>query len=319
MSSNETTSVSVAIIGAGFGGLAAAIELERNDIRDYTVFEKGDGVGGVWRANHYPGAACDVPSPTYSYSFELETEWSQRFGTQAEIRAYLERTAVKCGVAPKVRTNTEIVAATFDEGSGRWQVELADGEKQWFDGLICATGQLSRPKIPALDGLKTFAGKHFHSAEWDDSVDITGKRVAIVGSGASAVQIVPAIADRVRELHVIQRSPNWVGNKWNHKSNPRSRRLLRTLPGLARAQHNLECFHQRLPLLVPHRNRQGRRRLARLSHRLRPSHRPRRPHRLPNRFPHKVIRRWLFSSGPSPVPARHDLPRGFVGLRRLRG
>ncbi|WP_327098046.1 NAD(P)/FAD-dependent oxidoreductase [Nocardia vinacea] len=251
MSSNENPPVSVAIIGAGFGGLAAAIELERNNIRDYTVFEKGDGVGGVWRANHYPGAACDVPSPTYSYSFELETEWSQRFGTQAEIRAYLERTAVKYGVAPKVRTNAEVVAATFDEDSGRWQVELADGEKQWFDALICATGQLSRPKIPVLAGLDTFGGKHFHSAEWDESVDITGKRVAVVGSGASAVQIVPAIAEQVRELHVIQRSPNWVGNKWNHKTNPRSRRLLGTVPGLARAQHNLEWlwYESRVPII----------------------------------------------------------------------
>ncbi|MFI6866403.1 flavin-containing monooxygenase [Nocardia sp. NPDC050406] len=254
MSATEKTGgagISVAIIGAGFGGLAAAIELERHGIGEYTVFERGDGVGGVWRANHYPGAACDVPSPTYSYSFELESEWSQRFGTHGEIRAYLERCAVKYGVAPKVRTNTEVVAASFDEASGRWEVELAGGERHWFDALICATGQLSLPKIPAIDGLDTFAGKNFHSAEWDDSVDLTGKRVAVVGSGASAIQLVPAIVDRVGELHVVQRSPNWVANKWNHKTNPRMRWLIRTVPGLARAQHNLEWlwYETRVPII----------------------------------------------------------------------
>ncbi|WP_327139574.1 flavin-containing monooxygenase [Nocardia sp. NBC_01327] len=248
ISSSDT---SVAIIGCGFGGLGAAIELERHGIGNYTVFEKGDEVGGVWRANHYPGAACDVPSPTYSYSFELETEWSQRFGTQAEIRAYLERCAVKYGVAPKIRSNTEVVAASFDESAGRWLVELADGETQWFDALICATGQLSRPKIPDLPGLESFGGAHFHSAEWDDSVELAGKRVAVVGSGASAVQLVPAIADRVRELHVVQRSPNWIGNKWNHRTSPRLRRLMRTVPGLARAQHNVEWlwYESRVPII----------------------------------------------------------------------
>ncbi|MGW5113476.1 flavin-containing monooxygenase [Nocardia sp. NPDC004123] len=254
MNTNESSTgarPSVAIIGCGFGGLGAAIELERHGITDYTVFEKSDGVGGVWRANHYPGAACDVPSPTYSYSFELETEWSQRFGTQAEIRAYLERCSVKYGVAHKIRSNTEVTAAAFDEPSGRWRVTLAGGEQQWFDALICATGQLSRPKIPSLDGVDTFAGKQFHSAEWDDSVDLTGKRVAVVGSGASAVQLVPAIVDRVEKLHVIQRSPNWVGNKWNHRTSPWIRRVLRTVPGLARAQHNMEWlwYEARVPLI----------------------------------------------------------------------
>lgn len=246
-----TTAPSVAIIGCGFGGLGAAIELERHGITRYSVFEKGDGVGGVWRANHYPGAACDVPSPTYSFSFELETEWSQRFGTQAEIKAYLERCAAKYGVLPKIRTNTEVVAATFDEDSGRWQLTLAGGDQHWFDAVIFATGQLSGPKVPQLDGLQTFSGRQFHSAEWDDSVDLTGKRVAVVGSGASAVQLVPAIADMVSQLHVIQRSPNWIGNKWNHRANPRVRRLLRTVPGLARAQHNMEWlwYESRVPII----------------------------------------------------------------------
>lgn len=242
---------SVAIIGAGFGGLGAAIELERNGIDNYTIFDRGDGVGGVWRDNTYPGAACDVPSPTYSYSYELESEWSARFGSQGEIKAYLERCAQKYGVVEKARFNTEIVAARFDEPSGRWELELEGGEKVWFDALICATGQLSRPKIPDLDGLDTFGGDHFHSARWDHSVDLTGKKIAVVGSGASAVQLVPAIVDQVSELHVIQRSPNWVGNKWNHRSNPQVKWLMRNVPGLARLQHNTEWlwYEARVPII----------------------------------------------------------------------
>ncbi|MFX0578459.1 flavin-containing monooxygenase [Nocardia nepalensis] len=249
--SSSAPAPSVAIIGCGFGGLGAAIELERHGITDYIVFEKGDGVGGVWRANHYPGAACDVPSSTYSYSFELESEWSRRFGSQHEIKAYLERCAVKYGVAPKIRSNTEVTAARFDEATGRWRVTLAGSEEHCYDALICATGQLSRPKVPAFPGLDTFAGSQFHSAEWDDTVDLRGKRVAVVGSGASAVQLVPAIADRVAELHVIQRSPNWIGNKWNYRTAAWIRRMMRVVPGLSRAQHNLEWlwYESRVPMI----------------------------------------------------------------------
>lgn len=245
------TTPAVAIIGAGFGGMAAAIELGRHGIDSYTVFEKGDSVGGVWRANSYPGAACDVPSPIYSFSYELETEWSSRFGAQPEIHDYLQRTADKYGVTAKTRFNTEVVAATFDETTARWRVELAGGEVLESDAVICATGQLSRPKIPDLDGRATFAGAQFHSAEWDHSVDLTGKRVAVVGSGASAVQIVPAIVDEVGELHVVQRSPNWVANKYDHRSHSVIRALMRRVPGLARLQHNVEWlwFESRVPII----------------------------------------------------------------------
>ncbi|MEU8895831.1 NAD(P)/FAD-dependent oxidoreductase [Nocardia sp. NPDC048505] len=244
--------VSVAIIGAGFGGLAAAIELDRHGIHEYTVFERGDSVGGVWRANSYPGAACDVPSPTYSFSYALETEWSRRFGTQPEIHAYLRRTADRYGVTPHIRFGAEVTAAAFDADTGGWRVELADGTVSRFDVLICATGQLSRPKLPDLAGMDSFAGAQFHSAEWDHSVDLTGKRVAVVGSGASAVQIVPAIAERVAALEVVQRSAYWVGNKWDHRTNPVVRRLLRRVPGLARWQHNAEWlwYEARAPFIA---------------------------------------------------------------------
>ncbi|MFQ6395467.1 flavin-containing monooxygenase [Nocardia sp. KC 131] len=240
-----------AIIGAGFGGLAAAMELDRNGLGDYTVFERGDSVGGVWRANSYPGAACDVPSPIYSFSFELESRWSRRFGSQPEIHDYLVRTADKYGVTPKVRFGTEVMAASFDEATGEWLIELAGGETQRFDAIICATGQLSRPKIPDVEGREQFSGAQFHSAEWDHDVDLTGKKVAVVGSGASAVQIVPAIADQVAQLHVVQRSAYWVGNKWDHRTSSLLRDLLGTIPGLARLQHNVEWiwYESRAPLI----------------------------------------------------------------------
>ncbi|MEU7218936.1 flavin-containing monooxygenase [Nocardia iowensis] len=241
---------SVAVIGAGFGGLAAAIELDRNGIHTYEVFERGDSVGGVWRANSYPGAACDVPSPTYCFSYALEPEWSARYGSQPEIHAYLRRCADRFGITPKIRFGTEVVAATFRD-EGRWVVEFADGRTKEFDALICATGQLSRPRIPNLDGLADFAGAQFHSAEWDHSVELAGKRVAVVGSGASAIQLVPAIVDRVALMHVVQRSPNWVANKYNHRGTGLAHRLAHRLPGMARLEHNVEWlwYEMRVPMI----------------------------------------------------------------------
>ncbi|MCP9624924.1 NAD(P)/FAD-dependent oxidoreductase [Nocardia otitidiscaviarum] len=244
--------VSVGIIGAGFGGVAAAIELDRHGIGDYTIFERGDSVGGVWRANSYPGAACDVPSPIYSLSYALETNWSRRFGTQPEIHDYLRRTADRFGVTPRIRFGTEVTAAAFEEDSGRWRVETAAGEVLRFDALICATGQLSRPRLPELPGMASFGGAQFHSAQWDHDVDLTGQRVAVVGSGASAVQVVPAIVDRVGELHVVQRSAYWVGNKWDHRTTRAMRAVLGSVPGLARLQHNIEWlwYESRAPFIA---------------------------------------------------------------------
>ncbi|WP_162958444.1 flavin-containing monooxygenase [Nocardia yunnanensis] len=243
------TTPTVAIIGAGFGGLAAAIELGRNGIHDFEVFERGDSVGGVWRANAYPGAACDVPSPIYSFSYALETRWSARYGSQPEIHAYLRRCADRFGITPKIRFGAEVVAATFaDDG---WSVELASGEVRRFGALICATGQLSRPRIPEVPDRSSFAGAQFHSAEWDPAVSLRGKRVAVVGSGASAIQLVPAIVDEVDRLHVIARSPNWVANKCDHATGGPLHALLRRVPGLARLQHNAEWlwFESRVPMI----------------------------------------------------------------------
>lgn len=239
----------VAIIGAGFGGLAAAIELERNGIGSYQVFEKSDSVGGVWHSNTYPGVACDVPASIYSFSYALEPEWGRRFATQPELRDYLRRTADRFGVTPKIQFGTEVTAATFDEG--RWVLRFGDGDTAEFDAVITATGVLSRPKIPEVDGLAEFTGASFHSARWEHSVDLTGKRVVVVGSGASAVQVVPAIVDRVAELTVIQRSPNWIVDRHDRPTTRFGRALLRSVPGMARAQHNMTFlwYESRAPLI----------------------------------------------------------------------
>lgn len=222
---------SIAIIGAGFGGLAAAIEFRRAGIASFTVFERAAEVGGVWQANTYPGAACDVPSVIYQFSYALNGDWTRRFGAQDEIRRYLRDTSASFGVRDHIRFGTEVVSATFDEGRGEWELELGNGERERFAVLICATGQLSRPRVPDVPGRELFAGAQFHSAEWDHDVDLSGKRVAIVGGGATAIQVVPAIADQVDQLTVIQRTPSWVVNKrdWTPTRIERLRPLQRLL------------------------------------------------------------------------------------------
>jgi cation diffusion facilitator CzcD-associated flavoprotein CzcO len=242
----------IAIIGAGFGGLAAAIELERAGIRSYTILERASEVGGVWQANTYPGAACDVPSTIYQFSFALKKDWSRRFGSQAEIRDYLREVAVEFGVRDRVRFNTEVVAATFDEGKGVWTVELAGGETLEVDVLICASGQLSQPKLPDVPGRDGFSGTQFHSAEWDHGVDLAGRRVVVVGGGASAVQVVPAIADEAEHVTVVQRSPSWVVNKYDWRVSRLQRTLTRIFPALHRLHHNAMWlwFESRYPIVL---------------------------------------------------------------------
>jgi cation diffusion facilitator CzcD-associated flavoprotein CzcO len=242
----------VAIVGAGFGGLAAAIELERAGIGSYVVLERASEVGGVWQANSYPGAACDVPSTIYQFSFALKRNWTRRFGAQPEIRDYLRDVAIEYGVRDKVRFDTEVVAATFDENRGRWELELGDGDTLHVGVLICATGQLSRPTIPDVPGRECFAGAQFHSAEWDHDVDLRGKRVLVVGGGASAIQVVPAIADEVAHLTVLQRSPSWIVNKYDWRVPRLQRVLTRAFPGLHRLHHNAMWlwFESRYPIVL---------------------------------------------------------------------
>jgi 4-hydroxyacetophenone monooxygenase len=203
----------VGIIGAGLGGLCAAIRLEQAGI-PYTVFEKNDDVGGTWFENTYPDLRVDVPNHFYSYSFRPNPEWSDFYARQEELFAYIGRCAEEYGVLPHVRLRTEVVSATFDTDRAKWSVHLreATGEESHVevDALVSAVGMLNRPAVPDLDGLESFAGPCFHSARWDHDVDLRGKRVAVLGTGASAMQFVPAIAPDVEQLLVFQRSRHWV-------------------------------------------------------------------------------------------------------------
>jgi cation diffusion facilitator CzcD-associated flavoprotein CzcO len=221
--------LSVAIVGSGFSGIGLAIRLRQEGIEDFAVLERADGVGGTWHLNTYPGCACDVPSHLYSFSFAPNPDWSRTYSRQPEIREYLRRVVEDFGVAPKIRLGCDVSGARWDEAGQRWELDTSQGPLR-ARVLVSATGPLVEPKIPPFPGLETFAGPAFHSARWEHSVDLRGKRVAAVGTGASAIQFVPAIAPDVAQLHVFQRTPPWV---MPHSSRPITRfeqRLYAALP-----------------------------------------------------------------------------------------
>jgi cation diffusion facilitator CzcD-associated flavoprotein CzcO len=226
----------IGIVGAGFGGVGLAVLLRRAGFTAITLFERGPGVGGTWRDNTYPGAACDVPSHLYSYSFAPRSDWSQRFSGQAEILDYIRQVAAENGVTPCVRVNTSVVRAAFDEARAVWQVETDDGAIAEFDIFIPAVGQLSRPVVPDFEGLADFRGAHFHSAAWDHRVTLAGRRVALVGSAASAVQIAPELAKIVAGLEVFQRTPNWLVPRNNRHFSKLRRGMFASVPGYRLAQ-----------------------------------------------------------------------------------
>lgn len=198
----------VLIVGAGFGGIAAAIALVKAGFDDVVLLEKGDRVGGVWRDNAYPGCACDVPAPLYSYSFALNPRWSQRFPPHLEILDYLTGVAGRHGITGRVRFGTEVTAARWE--SGCWRVRTAAGEEFEADVLVPAVGQLGRPTVPALPGAELFTGPALHTAHWNPGIEVDGKRVAVIGTGASAIQLVPAIAGRAAHVTVFQRTAPWT-------------------------------------------------------------------------------------------------------------
>lgn len=204
------TEVDVLIIGSGFSGLGMAISLQQEGKRRYVVLEKGAGVGGTWRENHYPGCACDVPSHLYSFSFAQNPAWSHQFAPQPEILAYLERTAQDFGVLPRCRFGVEVVSSTWDEAASRWLISTQQGEQYSARQLVLGVGGLHHPKFPEVPGRASFSGTQLHSAQWDDSVPLEGKRVAVVGTGASAIQVMPALAPKVKQLTLFQRTPAWV-------------------------------------------------------------------------------------------------------------
>jgi cyclohexanone monooxygenase len=201
---------SVAILGAGAGGLGLAIRLKKAGISDFVIFEASDGVGGTWRTNSYPGAACDVPSHLYSYSFAMKPDWTKTYADQPEILEYFEQCAERFGIGPHLRINTAIVAADWNEASHSWHLRDQKGDTYRAGVLVSALGTFNAPHIPEIEGLHTFAGTSFHSSRWNHTHDTTGKRVAVIGTGASSAQIVPALAPEVAHLSLFQRSPSWI-------------------------------------------------------------------------------------------------------------
>ncbi|WP_176343040.1 flavin-containing monooxygenase [Paraburkholderia bryophila] len=223
----------IAIVGSGFAGIGMAIRLLQMGMTSFTVYEAAADIGGTWRDNTYPGAACDVPSHLYSFSFEPNPTWSRAFGGQAEILDYLKHCARKYGVDRYVRCNAPVAAARFDASRQVWNVEIdAHGVRETIeaDVVIAASGPLSRPAMPRIAGLDRFEGKLFHSARWDHAYPLEGKRVAVIGTGASAIQFVPRIQPRVAQLELFQRTAPWIMPKPDKPVGPRAHWLFRHLP-----------------------------------------------------------------------------------------
>jgi len=233
--------VRVGIVGAGMSGLCMAAKLKQAGIESFRVFEKAGEVGGTWRENTYPGLSCDVPARFYSYSFAPNPAWSSRFAPGPEIQRYFIRTADKLGLRPKVSFNTEVTRAAWT-GSD-WALDLSDGTKDTVDVLVSATGVLHRPRVPDIPGLDSFAGPAFHSARWDHTVPLDGRRIAVIGTGSTGAQIVTALSTRAARLMVFQRTPQWIMPVPDFRYSPLSRVVLSRMPALNRLSYR---FYQRV-------------------------------------------------------------------------
>ncbi len=239
----------ILIVGAGFGGLCMAIRLKQRGIHDFMILEQADEVGGTWRDNEYPGAACDIESHLYSFSFAPNPQWSRAFATQKEILAYLLACADKFDVRRHIRFRTRAAGARFDESSGLWTVTTGAGDTLSARVVVLACGGLSRPAYPDIAGLSTFEGKMFHSARWDKDFPLAGKTVAVIGTGASAIQIVPAIAAQVARLFVYQRTAPWIMPKPDRPIRPFEQTVFRRMPLAQKlARWAIYCQHEALAL-----------------------------------------------------------------------
>src|SRR3954467_13835857 len=218
------------IVGAGFGGIGAAIQLKRMGFENFVILDREDDLGGTWHVNRYPGLAVDVPTTTYSYFFEPNPNWSRLFSTGAEIKQYADDVADKFDIRGHMRFNAVVEGARWDEEASVWQVTLADGEVLSARFLITATGFLSQPKTPDIPGVTDFAGKVIHTTAWDDEYRLEGRRVAVIGTGATAVQLIPELAKRVADLTVYQRTPIWVVPKIDIRFGERAKRMFARIP-----------------------------------------------------------------------------------------
>jgi cation diffusion facilitator CzcD-associated flavoprotein CzcO len=246
-----TTATRIAIIGAGHSGICLGMLLKRAGIDDFLILEKAATLGGTWRDNTYPGASCDAPSFLYSFSFAQKTDWSRRFALQPELLGYSAQCAIEAGLLPRCRFESEVASARFDEARSLWRVELANGSVVEADFLVSGVGQLHRPSVPDLPGLDDFRGQQFHSARWDHSVDLTARRVAVIGNAASAVQFVPQIAPLTAGLTIFQRSANWLLPRDDRLYPPRLHRAMKRWPWLAKLRHDWQWFFFGEMMLTP--------------------------------------------------------------------
>ena len=222
------------IIGAGFAGICAAIKLREAGYDNIVIAEKTGGISGTWYDNAYPGAACDVPSHLYSFSFEPNPDWSRRFSPSHEIREYAERIVEKYDLAKHIHSHTEIMSATFDEAAAVWNIHAKGGKTYCARFLIVSVAILGEPQMPDIAGIDDFAGPSFHSARWDDAVKVEGRAVAMIGSAASAVQITPPVAKTAKQLYVLQRTPNYVVKRSDRAYTKLEKFLFRYLPGFVK-------------------------------------------------------------------------------------
>ena len=220
----------VGIIGAGFGGLVAALKLKNSGRSSFVIFERASEIGGTWRDNTYPGCACDVPSHLYSIASKPNPDWNYKFSKQPEILNYLKKVVENNDLTSHIRLNSDIVEIKFMEFQGLWQITDRTGNQTTVKFIISSTGSLNRPVIPKFEGLETFKGAKFHSSQWDKTCDIKGKRVAVIGTGASAIQIVPTIAPDVAQLMVFQRTPAWITPRRDRKTLRFEKALYRIAP-----------------------------------------------------------------------------------------
>jgi cation diffusion facilitator CzcD-associated flavoprotein CzcO len=227
-----TETTDVLIIGSGFAGLGMAIRLEQEGLSSFLILERADDVGGTWRDNRYPGAACDVESHFYSFSFEPNPGWSHMFARQGEIWAYIQRCVDKYRLRPRIRFGASVCRARFDAAAQAWEVETADGRRFRAKVLVTGTGGLSRPVVPDIPGLEAFEGVEFHSARWRDDYAFEGKRVGVIGTGASSIQIVPELAKKAGRLYVFQRTPPWVMPRPDREITAREQAAFRRAPAL---------------------------------------------------------------------------------------
>jgi len=243
----------IIVIGAGMAGIGAAIKLDEAGFSDFVVLDEADGVGGTWHWNTYPGVAVDIPSFSYQFSFEKRSDWSRVYAPGRELKDYAERCTDKYGVRDRFCLNTKVTGARFDEQAGIWQIDTATGRQITARFVIAATGVFTQPKLPAVPGIESFAGSAIHTARWDHSVQLHGKRVAVIGTGASAVQVIPTIAPEVQRLTVFQRTPIWCLPKLDVPLGRRARAALRWVPGaMLLARWASQAFVELTFVLVAH-------------------------------------------------------------------